>query len=242
MLFFSHRHHHDFWLTPPLLFESVARYCIIMLGSGNELYRENENKSNLAPPSMISQLTTLAAQTLEGSLLLYWKTSAHGTNGNLQKTLKASIVRNLIPKSKTLLIGKSALPAPSKKARIVANGSCQHPRDGRFTSTRFHETFPDEKRKMSKGGIFACQREVGEQQCGELQLLPLWLQLQHRLDESSTSAPSSLSKLNLIDHLLPQMRCSVILGSGSPLPTTSSPSRGLLSPTTPPDFPPVLFN
>ena len=214
-----------------------------MLGSENELYRENENKSNLAFPSMISQLTTLAAQTLEGSLLLYWKTSAHGTNGNLQKTLKASIVRNLIPKSKTLLIGKSALPAPSKKARIVANGSCQHPRDGRFTSTRFDETFPGEtKRKMSKGGIFACQREVGEQQCGELQLLPLWLQLQHRLDESSTSAPSSLSKLNLIDHLLPQMRCSVTSGSGSPLPTTSSPSRGLLSPTTPPDFPPVLFN
>ena len=85
MLFFSHRHHHDLRLTPPLLFESVARYCIIMLGSENELYRENENKSNLAFPSMISQLTTLAAQTLEGSLLLYWKTSAHGTNGNLQK-------------------------------------------------------------------------------------------------------------------------------------------------------------
>ena len=42
-----------------------------MLGSENELYRENENKSNLAFPSMISQLTTLAAQTLEGSLLLY---------------------------------------------------------------------------------------------------------------------------------------------------------------------------
>ena len=181
MLFFSHRHHHDLWLTPPLLFESVARYCIIMLGSENELYRENENKSNLAFPSMISQLTTLAAQTLEGSLLLYWKTSAHGTNGNLQKTLKASIARNLIPKSKTLLIGKSALPAPSKKARIVANGSSQHPRDGLFTSTRFDETFPGEtKRKLSKGGIFACQREVGEQQCGELQLLPLWLQLQHR--------------------------------------------------------------
>ena len=71
MLFFSHRHHHDLRLTPPLLFESVARYCIIMLGSENELYRENENKSNLAFPSMISQLTTLAAQTLEGSLLLY---------------------------------------------------------------------------------------------------------------------------------------------------------------------------
>ena len=166
-----------------------------------------------------------------------------GPTVTYKKTLKASIVRNLIPKSKTLLIGKSALPAPSKKARIVANGSSQHPRDGLFTSTRFDETFPGEtKRKMSKGGIFACQREVGEQQCGELQLLPLRLQLQHRLDESSTSAPSSLSKLNLIDHLLPQMRCSVILGSGSPLPTTSSPSRGLLSPTTPPDFPPVLFN
>ena len=88
MLFFSHRHHHDFWLTPPLLFESVALYCIIMLGSENQLYRENENKSNLAFPSMISQLTTLAAQTLEGSLLLYWKTSAHGTNGNLQKLSK----------------------------------------------------------------------------------------------------------------------------------------------------------
>ena len=88
-----------FLLTPPLLFESVARYCIIMLGSENELHRENENKSNLAFPSMISQLTTLAAQTLEGSLLLYWKTSAHGTNGNLQKTLKASIVLNLIPNS-----------------------------------------------------------------------------------------------------------------------------------------------
>ena len=42
-----------------------------MLGSENELHRENENKSNLAFPSMISQLTTLAAQTLEGSLLLY---------------------------------------------------------------------------------------------------------------------------------------------------------------------------
>ena len=115
MLFFSHRHHHDFWLTPPLLFESVARYCIIMLGSENELYRENENKSNLAFPSMISQLTTLAAQTLEGSLLLYWKTSAHGTNGNLQKTLKASIVRNLIPKSKNFWLENLLFQRPARR-------------------------------------------------------------------------------------------------------------------------------
>ena len=215
-----------------------------MLGSENELYRENENKSNLAFPSMISQLTTLAAQTLEGSLLLYWKTSAHGTNGNLQKALKASIARNLIPKSKNFWLENLLCQRPARRRgswqmgapSILEMASSLQPgltklfpvkrneRCPKAASSPANEKWESNSVASSNSSHFDFSSNTGWRNPQQAHLL--------------LSPP----KLNLIDHLLSQMRCSVTSGSGSPLPTTSSPSRGLLSPTTPPDFPPILFN
>ena len=54
--------------------------CLIVLGSENR-FLKRDNERIQSPPSMIPQLTILAAQTLEGSLLPSWRMLTLGISG-----------------------------------------------------------------------------------------------------------------------------------------------------------------
>ena len=54
--------------------------CLIVLGSENR-FLKRDNESIQSPPGMIPQLTILAAQTLEGSLLPSWRMLTLGISG-----------------------------------------------------------------------------------------------------------------------------------------------------------------
>ena len=143
---------------------------------------------------MIVRLTNLAAQTLEGSPRQSWRTSTIGTSGEKSKLWNSGSCAGL---------SQAAAGGRGEGAEVGAAG-----------------LLPLAVALQPGRGGLPRQRQVGEQQCRQLQLLPLWLQLQHRfkLPPSSPWLDQSSSD--------PQMRCSATSGSGSRPPTTSSPSRG----------------
>ena len=159
---------------------------------------------------MIVRLTNVAAQTLGASLRPSWRTSTLGTSGKISKLTILGIIFWFWQAAAAGWGGKRSKVGV---ARLLPLAAPLQP--GR--------------------GSLPC-REVGEQQRRQLQLLPLWLQLQHR----SGTAPSHQNLTLTRALLIPRWGVQPHRDQGADAQRLCRPLGKLLSPAEP--TPVLLFD